>query len=166
MQTDANPFAFIDPRLLQFPSNKLLHCADVDPTTSGEAAVVPAETYFNGEQKRAAPAWAYDNCFGDQNRPFDIRSRRGDRVNIEVRQQAIHEQERAKKVPSTTQSWYGHRAPRFEQLLSDLGVGRIYEMETVKRPNGWPVVKRGAVGGRSEMDVNRTFIETIKPTIL
>lgn len=163
----ANPFAFIDPRLLQFPANKQLQCDDVDHPSS--TPIIHQQTYFNGSSKRPPPTWAYDNFFGaQQHRPFDHHSRRGDRVNIEIRQQAIHDQEAAKLVPSTSQSWYGHRAPRFDQklLMVDAGVGRTGEMETLKRPNGWPVPKAGAVGGRSEMDVNRTLIEIIKPTIL
>lgn len=171
-----NPFGFVDPRLVQFPTNKKLQCVDEpSATTRPDAdtttdATSGSQTYFNGPLQlpsvAASPTWAYDNYFGAQHRPFDVRSRRGDRVNIEVRMLAIHEQEAAKLVPCTTQAWYGHRAPRFEQRLVEHGVGRAYEMEAMLRPNGWPVAKRGTTAGRSEADVNRTLVQIIKPTVL
>lgn len=103
-----NPFNFIDPLLLQFPANKMMIC----PKT----VTKKRETFFNSKKAIKKQNWGYDNYFFRED-TFSIKRRRDDRLNIEEYMKSIHDEEMKKKIPSCSQSWYGHRPSNYLEKL-------------------------------------------------
>lgn len=140
--TNVNPFNFINPQYLKFPANKIMIC----PVEEEEHI----ETFFNGSHKKPMQRWSYDNYFF-RDLPFEPQQRRGDRTNIEARMKAIHVEEQKKKVPSCTQSWYGHRSPKYNQQVMDCA--RTYEIDKVYRLSGMPWPKKDREQAFSSLDI-------------
>ena len=117
--TAQNPFNFINPLYIKFPANKTMIC----PEETQERR----ETYFNGEERvKEKQRWAYDNYFY-RDLPFNVHQKRGDRVNIEVRFANVHLAELKKPVPSSSQSWYGHRLAKGYNPKEDQTSGNVLE---------------------------------------
>lgn len=132
--TNQNPFNFIDPLRINFPANKRMICPD--------EKLEHHETYFNGKRSNATQRWAYDNYFF-RDIPFEIRQKRGDRTNIDDHMQAIHVEELKRPVPVCSQSWYGHRAAKYNQNTGEV-YAKKYELLEGYRSGGvpWPKKER------------------------
>lgn len=158
MASYTNPFNFIDPLLVNIPKNKRILCEIVkDSDDTDEKIEKYPETYFNSSRVKPKQRWAYDNYFYRDLSPLNIKQKRADRANIDIRLQSIHDEEKRKAIPSCSQSWYGHRMPNHVEYDETLGLryGNVNEIKEFYRGYGlpWPKQEREQVSSRNLLDM-------------